>query len=359
MSNNVFFPSYTIGDDAFDKIPEICARYGKTAVLIGGKTALSKVQDTVTALLEESGFTLLDTLWYGGDSTLENVNLLLASPSVQEADMIFAAGGGRALDTCKMTAHALRKPFFTLPTIASTCAACTSLGVQYYPDGQFRGVHASAYPANHIFISPKIIAEAPIEYIWAGLGDTMAKYYESVVSTRLLELDHSDALGITISKMSAEPLFAYAADGLADARQGKTSRAFEQTILAIIISTGLVSNLAEHNYNTGLAHAIYFGLVALGKRKEKHLHGEIVGYGILPLLLLDKQRDEFERVYHFNKSVGLPTCLADMDVTEKEDIDIVIHTAANTPDLDIWPYKVSEEMVRDAVMELEEYNNNN
>lgn len=356
MSKHTFFPNYTIGDDAFNEIPAICARYGKKAVLIGGKTALSKVETDIRHILQNNGFTLLDVLWFGGDSTLENVDMLLKHPAVQQADMLFGAGGGRALDTTKMTAHALKKPFFTLPTIASTCAACTSLGVQYRPDGSFRGVHISDYPANHIFIVPHIIAEAPTEYLWAGLGDTMAKYYESIVSTRQLELSHSDALGVTISRMSAEPLFTYGAQALQDARAHRSTPALEQAILAVIISTGLVSNLAQHDYNTGLAHAIYFGLVALGHDIPHHLHGEIVGYGILPLLLLDKQPEEFERVYRFNKSIGLPTCLADMDVITKEHTDIVIHTASHTSDLDIWPYKVSEDMVHNAVMAVEKYN---
>ena len=355
MSKHTFFPSFTIGDDAFDEIPAVCRRCGKTAVLIGGRTALSKVEEGLRAVLTQNGFELTKVLWFGGDSTLENVDLLLQDPAVQQADMIFGAGGGRALDTTKMTAHALQKPFFTLPTIASTCAACTSLGVQYHPDGSFRGVHISDYPANHIFIRPQIIADAPIEFLWAGLGDTMAKYYESIVSTRLLALDHSDALGVTISRMSAEPLFTYGAQALQDAREHRVTHALEQTILAVIVSTGLVSNLAEHDYNTGLAHAMYFGLVALGHEIPHHLHGEIVGYGILPLLMLDKQTEEFERVYRFNQSIGLPTCLAEMDVRTPEHIDRVIRTAAATPDILIWPYKVTEDMVRDAVMAVEEY----
>lgn len=355
MSQHTFFPGYTIGDDAFDEIPAICQRYGRTAVLIGGKTALSKVEKDLRSVLEQNGFQLLEVLWFGGDSTLENVEQLLHTPSVQQADMIFGAGGGRALDTTKITAHALKKPFFTLPTIASTCAACTSLGVQYHPDGSFRGVHQSEYPANHIFIVPHIIAEAPIEYLWAGLGDTMAKYYESIVSTRLLQLDNSDALGVTISRMSADPLFTYGAEALEDARAHKVTHALEQVIQTVIINTGLVSNLAAHDYNTGLAHSMYFGLVSLGHEIPHHLHGEIVGYGILPLLMLDKQPEEFERVYRFNRSVGLPTSLAEMDVRTPEHTDRVIHTAASTPDINIWPYKVSETMVRDAVLAVESY----
>ena len=32
-----FFPSYTIGADAYDSVPSICGAFGKTAVIIGGQ----------------------------------------------------------------------------------------------------------------------------------------------------------------------------------------------------------------------------------------------------------------------------------------------------------------------------------
>ena len=39
--NSTYFPHFTIGSDAYDKIPDICGEYGKTAVIIGGTKAVS------------------------------------------------------------------------------------------------------------------------------------------------------------------------------------------------------------------------------------------------------------------------------------------------------------------------------
>lgn len=36
---------------------------------------------------------------------------------------------GKAIDTCKALARSMNLPFFAFPTIASTCAPCTSLGI--------------------------------------------------------------------------------------------------------------------------------------------------------------------------------------------------------------------------------------
>ena len=52
--------------------------------------------------------------------------------------MIFCLGGGKAIDTGKLLAHRMNKPYFTFPTIASTCACNSALGIYYYPNHEFR-----------------------------------------------------------------------------------------------------------------------------------------------------------------------------------------------------------------------------
>ena len=356
MSYTILFPNYTIGEDAFTEIPKVCRQYGRKIAVIGGKTALSKAQTEIEEAVKGSDLEILDVLWYGGDATLEHVEELKNNKVVQEADMLFGVGGGRAIDTCKMVAHDLKKPFFTFPTIASTCAACTGVAVYYYPNGEFRDLYLSDIPTNHIFISTKIIAEAPEVYLWAGIGDTLAKHYESVFSSRNDELEHFNALGVNISAMSADPLVKYGEKAMADCKENKTSFALEQAILAIIVSTGLVSNLVINDYNSALAHSIYYGATALGEAMEKHLHGEIVSYGVLVLLTLDKQTSELERIFKFNKSIALPTKLADLDITTMDQLEVVINKAKETKDLAHVPYEITKDMIREAVLALEDYN---
>ena len=36
------YPNYTIVENAYDEIENVCLKYGKTAIVIGGKTAMSK-----------------------------------------------------------------------------------------------------------------------------------------------------------------------------------------------------------------------------------------------------------------------------------------------------------------------------
>lgn len=112
------FPGYTVGPDAYEDIANICPAYGKKAAIIGGRHALAAAEDKIRQAAEGSGIEIIGTFWYGGEASRENMDML--RPQVAEADMIFAVGGGKAIDTCKVLSHETNRPFFTFPTIAST-----------------------------------------------------------------------------------------------------------------------------------------------------------------------------------------------------------------------------------------------
>ena len=173
---------------------------------------------------------------------------------------------------------------------------------------------------------------------------------------------HYTALGVGMSRMCYEPLMQYGKKALEDQQAGRVSWEFEQTVLAIIVTTAIVSILVTTeriiDYNTGLAHAIYYALTSFPHIEEGHLHGELVGFGVLLLLLIDGQKDEFNRVYAFNRSVGLPTSIEDVEITAK-DLPAVIRKAVSMKDIDHNPYVITEEMLTQAFEDLAAYNNSN
>ncbi len=348
------FPGYTIGTDAYDDIAAVCPAYGKKAAIIGGKRALAAAADAIADAAQKAGIEVIGPFWYGGEATRENMDML--RPQVADADMIFAVGGGKAIDTGKVLAQETNRPFFTFPTIASTCAACTSLGIIYHPDGSLREYSFSKIPPNHIFINTQVIANAPEIYLWAGMGDTMAKHYESTVSSRGHIPAHSDAMGITLSSMCATPIMRWGQKALDDCKANTVTNELTEVILGIIISTGFVSNFVQVDYTTGMAHAVYNGFTVLPSTEHYgHLHGEVVSYGILVLLTSDKQYEERDKLFAFSKSIGLPTCLADIHATP-DDLDKVTAKALAGIDVRIWPTPVTAQTIIDAIMELEEYN---
>lgn len=353
---SISLPGYTIGEKAYEKIDEICTPFGSKAVCVGGKTAISKVKDLI---LQSTKLNILDFIWYGGEASYENIDMLKNNDSIAEADMIFAIGGGKALDTAKALAFTIRKTVFTFPTIASNCAGTTAVSIMYNSDGSFKEPFFFPGPAKHCFICTPVIAQSPWKYIWAGMGDTYAKYFESEMSSRGEDLVHYHALGVTTAELCLHPLLKYGKKALDDFKSGINSFEVEQVILSVVVTTGIASNLltAEHiiDYNTGLAHAVFYALTSYPHIEERHLHGEVVGYGVLVLLLVDHNEDMFRQMYDFNKSVGLPTCLADIEM-RKEDLDKLVPMVCSMKDIDHNPYPITEEMVLKAFDKLEKYN---
>ena len=348
-------PGYTIGTDAYNDIPTICTRFGHKAVIVGGKRALEAAEKKILDGLRLSGLQVTGVEWYGGEASVENIHRLRALTSVQNADMIFAVGGGKAIDTGKVLAQDTNRPLFTFPTIASTCAPFTSQGILYFADGRPDHYTYSRITPNHVFIDPEIIANAPEIYLWAGSGDALSKHYESSTSARGQNLEYSDAMGVVISKMSAEPLLKHGIQAMKDCHEHKITRELEEVILSIIVATGLTANYAQFDFSTGPAHAVYSGLLIVPEVKANHhLHGELVSYGILLLLLMDKRLDEFERVYKFNRGMKLPTRLADIDV-KPEHMQAVAEESVKFPDIRTYPYKITPDMIVKAMQELEEY----
>lgn len=48
---SVFLPSYSVGDECYRQIPYVTRKYGRTAVVIGGKTAMSKAKPEILKAL--------------------------------------------------------------------------------------------------------------------------------------------------------------------------------------------------------------------------------------------------------------------------------------------------------------------
>lgn len=357
MTNYTILPApYTVGPDAYQSIATFAAYYGKKAVIIGGKKALAAAESKIRTALKGSSIEVIDSVIYGSECTYDTAKALEALASVQDADMIFAVGGGKAVDTCKLVSIDLEKPYFAFPTIASNCAAASALSIVYNNDGSFCDFVHFLHAAKHVFIDTDIIAHAPSQYLWAGIGDTYAKYYEVSISAKGEKLEHYKALGVNMSKMCMQTLIEHGKEALEDNKKQIASYALEQASLAIIMTTGYVSMLVarDHSmdYNGGLAHAFFYGLCNIPGFDETHLHGVVVGFGVLLLLLVDGQEEECEKLIAFNKTVDLPVSLRDIEVS-LEDVASVAEAMTKDEDLEHYPYKVTVDMIMDAARKLQ------
>ena len=191
--------------------------------------------------------------------------------------------------------------------------------VVYNDDGSLEGYSYPNRPA-HIFINPKIIAEAPAEYFWAGVGDALSKQPEVEYATSAGNLEHTAGLGLALAHTCSEPLFTYGVQGLEDVRQNLSTEAVKQIALDIVVNTGYVSNLTNQNdyyYNSSVAHAFYNATCSI-PREGTYLHGEVVSLGVLVLFAYTGDTENLERYSAFNKQMGLPVTLEQVGLSESD-----------------------------------------
>lgn len=351
-----YFPCYTTGPDAYDRLGEVCLSYGKTAVVVGGHKAIAAAKPALSASAEKAGIEILEYIWYGGEASLENAQMVANNPNFQKADMCFAVGGGKALDTGKYASRLIaNKPVFTFPTIAATCAPSSAESIMYYPSGEARDTYQLGRPAEHVFINTKIIAEAPDLYLWAGIGDTMAKHFETSSSAQGKTLTFKQALGVELGVMCYKPLVQFGAQAIEDCKNNIASDAFEQIVLTNIITTGAVSGMVGGTINTSIAHSLCYGLTVLPQVEKNHLHGEIVAYGVLVLLMVEGKEQMIDILWPLYKSIHLPTRYEELEV-KQEELEVVIAKTLATEDITFVPYEVTSEMLMTAIEKLERYN---
>lgn len=353
---SIYLPQFTIGEDAFEAFGPEMGKYGTKVAVIHGKKAWAAAKDYVVPALREGGLDLVRELLYGHDATYENVERIIADSEVLECDMLMAVGGGKCTDTVKLAADWLGKPVFTVPTIASNCAPITQISIMYNDDGSFKDIPRLAGVPSHCFINPKLVLAAPVRYLWAGIGDAMAKHVESAWSAKAGErLDFGSELGIVAGRMCYDPMLKDGRQALLDAKAGRVSSELENTILNTIISPGIVSVSVHPDYNGGIAHALFYGLTSRKHIEKNHLHGEVVSYGTLVNLMVDKDWEKLQQTYEFNRAVGLPVCLADLELTREDALSDVLEVTMANQELLHTPYPVSADMIHEAILKLEDY----
>ena len=98
--------------------------------------------------------------------------------------MVLGVGGGKVLDTAKAAAHFARKPVIIAPTIASTDAPCSRVAVLYTEQGAFSHYLSLSSNPNMVVVDTLAVAQAPVRFLMAGVGDALATCYEAEAAAR-------------------------------------------------------------------------------------------------------------------------------------------------------------------------------
>ncbi|MDF2958830.1 MAG: dhaD [Paenibacillus sp.] len=335
---------------------EWIAKFGKRIFIVTGSKSWASVQNHLPESLTAAGVEY-EVVPYRGECSYNEVIRLqgLVKP---EVDLIVGVGAGKVIDTAKKLANDLNKPLVAIPTLAAQCAPVTNLSVMYTDDGVYVDFPVFYRNTLLVLVDTEVIAAAPVRYLVAGIGDTIAKWYESTACSSGRTQNLPTIGGVQASKLCFDTLIAHSDEAIRDAQEGRSSEALQKVIDAVILFSGLVGGLGEDNCRSAAAHAVHNGLTTLPESHHAY-HGEKVAYGIITQLVLEKRPlEEINELLSFYKQIGLPSKLRELGITKSLSADELneIARVSLSPDgtMGNMPFPVTAEMLIDAINQVEQ-----
>lgn len=297
---------------------------------------------------------------FNGECSYEEIDRVKKICADSKADAIMALGGGKCLDTAKSVANGTKLAQIMLPTLASNCAAWSALSVHYRENHEHIDHKIYLRTSELLLINPKVIFNSPLDYFVAGIGDTLAKFYESErVFEHLKPEEFTDALIISqkMAKQCQEILLKYGVQAVEDMKNGNYNENWRQVAETIIVTAGTVGGWGDAYARATAAHPVCDALTAF-PRTHHHLHGAKVAYGIFVMLALENQEEDLKDLLPFYRQIGLPTNLTDLDfgdATNAELDQLVADITAPNTQLHLLPATdISPAAVHHAITRVEE-----
>ncbi len=198
-------------------------------------------------------------------------------------DGIIATGGGKVLDAGKLVADLLDIKCITVPLSAATCAGWTSLSNIYSPDGKFiKDIVLKRCP-NLLIFDHSIVRAAPPRTLASGMADAVAKWYEASLTSSTSQ-DGFVQQAVQMARVLRDQLFLNGKKAFED----PLSNSWEIVAEGCALTAGIIGGLGGAKCRTAAAHPIHNGLTQLAY-KNKPLHGELVGFGLLVQLHLEEK----------------------------------------------------------------------
>jgi glycerol dehydrogenase-like iron-containing ADH family enzyme len=344
----LLFPARIIrSQGALAQLKDAAPAMGKRAFILGGKQALAAAEPVLRDILTPV-LTITATEWYGGEVTDANADHLVERVHATQSDLIIAVGGGKALDTGKLAAQRAGCPIITVPTIAATCAATSPFSIRYNNAGHYLDIYHLEKAPDLVVLDPELIAHSPIRWLAAGLGDTLAKFYEY----RAITGGHPDfslnMAAFANSKLCYDIIQQHGQGAIDAVTTQKNSSALEQCLDAIFTYAALTSIMGV-GAHAAAAHGIFDGFTVLDKTRHFG-HGLLVGFGNLCLLAIENRSDaEIIEAIQLAKACAVPVSLAEIDSFSAEELAQVAAAAMKTEEMDYMPCPVNEQIIIDSM----------
>jgi alcohol dehydrogenase len=264
-------PEIRFGSGAFDQLPELLRRYGRSALLVTGAASLQQTPRWQRLLegLDTAGVSWRRVAVHG-EPTPELVDEAVERFATADIDVVAGIGGGSALDAAKAIAGLLRSgtrvldhlegvgrglpyegpatPFVAVPTTAGTGSEATKNAVlsRQGTDGFKKSFRHPDLVARVAVVDPDLLASCPKALVAANGMDAFTQLLESYVSVRASPF--TDALASSGMRAFAEGFWQAWTEGDPMAHEGYRKIAYASLCSGITLAQcglGSVHGLAS------------------------------------------------------------------------------------------------------------------
>lgn len=348
---------YVQGKGALERLGEFVAAVGSAPLLIADDVVWGLVGEQITSTFGAAGLRV-ERVGFGRFATAAAVDDLVAGIRQSQADVVIGVGGGSTIDVAKAAGFLAGIRWVSVPTVASTDAPTSALSVIYTEDGQF--LEYRFFPRNPdlVLIDTQLVANAPVEFLTAGIGDALATWLEARATAAANATTMAGGLptqtGTALARLSWDLIWENALPALDAVRDNVVTPALEKMVEA----NTLLSGVGFESGGLAAAHAIHNGLTA-APQTHGLTHGQKVNIGSLTQLVLEgAPRAEIEDFIEFTTRCGLPTTLTEVGLAPSDTAELrAVAEAATVPGETIhnMPFTVTADDVLAALISIERF----
>lgn len=328
--------------------------FGRRPMVLGDDLVLSIVRPILEDRLNGTGFSPA-FVRFGDECSLGEVFRLAEIVQQKNLDFIVGTGGGKSIDTARIVAERLQLPLITVPTSAATCSAASSVSVVY--EKGIRQATVNGKCADVVLVDTGILCRAPMRLCAAGMGDALAKWYEGKPGyDRAKENDSATQSAMALSTRVKESVFQLGLKARQDIEATRNSPELERIVENNILLTAIIGGLGGSKFRIAVAHALLYGLTVL-PQVHRNLHGEMVSFGVVVQLCLEKNEKELKTILPFFSQLGLPLTLKELGMSNVEDPlfwEGLKRTCAPGSSVHNMPFPVDEKKLYQAMLEADE-----
>ncbi|MCX7986900.1 MAG: iron-containing alcohol dehydrogenase family protein [Bacteroidales bacterium] len=224
-----------------------------------------------------------------------------------DIEYVIGVGGGRVLDTCKYASHMTKRKFVSIPTIVSNDGVASPIAVLKHKSGRPKSL-GSTMPYV-IIIDTDIIIQSPIQYIHAGIGDTISNY------TALFDWDYAEQNGKETKNDLAYLISQTAFDIMINSKLDRIDQNFIEILVQSLVLSGIAMEMAGTSRPCSGAEHLFSHAIDYYFTKN-NLHGLQVALGTI---IMAKLYDiEYKFLIDFLKKYNIKVSPLSLGITREE-----------------------------------------